>query len=198
MLVKKLSIPKNVDLKAFSCPKLSTSNNKYAIVVTGPFGSIKISLFDKDLYFIKKNNILFFVYNVQLNSKKHKEKRTLARLNFAFVALKHSFNAMLFPISSYLKLVGVGFKIIKSNNKFELSLGYSHSVILPNSKDFTYFIKKDGRTQLLGFCSFVIDDVTNRIATIYNLKKPSVYSGKGFQFIDQEPFRKEGKGKFQR
>jgi ribosomal protein L6P/L9E len=52
--------------------------------------------------------------------------------------------------------------------------------------------------QQLGFCSFLLNKVSNRLAQTYTYQKPSAYTGKGLLYLGIEPSRKEGKGKFQR
>ena len=170
--IKNLSLPKKVIINELDTKACS------AIVFTGTLGSIKISLY--------------------LISKFKKGRKKNVSFNFAFCAIKQGLSAVFFPAAFYLKLIGVGFKVIALNNRFELSLGYSHTIKLAHDSDIAFFTKKDGRIPLLGLCSFSLNSVTNRLAQISAYQKPSVYTGKGLVPLGSEPSRKEGKGKFQR
>jgi hypothetical protein len=169
LLVHTLNLHKNIIITELPY------KNSSSIVFTGSLGSIKIGLFDKSVHVLKRNALLYLICNHQGKITKKK----LSRFNFAFCALNHSLAAIFFPVAFYLRLVGVGFKIIKSNN-------------------IAFFIKKEGRLQQLGFCSFLLNKVSNRLAQTYTHQKPSAYTGKGLLYLGIEPSRKEGKGKFQR
>ena len=188
LLVHTLNLHKNIIITELPY------KNSSSIVFTGSLGSIKIGLFDKSVHVLKRNALLYLICNHQGKITKKK----LSRFNFAFCALNHSLAAIFFPVAFYLRLVGVGFKIIKSNSNFALSLGYSHLIDLKNDKNIAFFIKKEGRLQQLGFCSFLLNKVSNRLAQTYTYQKPSAYTGKGLLYLGIEPSRKEGKGKFQR
>jgi len=184
--IKNLSLPKKVIINELDTKACS------AIVFTGALGSIKISLYDNNLQLLKKDSRLYLISRFKKGRKKN------VSFNFAFCAIKQGLSAVFFPAAFYLKLVGVGFKVIALNNRFELSLGYSHTIKLAHDSDIAFFTKKEGRVPLLGLCSFSLNSVTNRLAQISAYQKPSVYTGKGLVPLDSEPSRKEGKGKFQR
>ena len=161
LLVHTLNLHKNIIITELPY------KNSSSIVFTGSLGSIKIGLFDKSVHVLKRNALLYLICNHQGKITKKK----LSRFNFAFCALNHSLAAIFFPVAFYLRLVGVGFKIIKSNSNFALSLGYSHLIALKNDKNIAFFIKKEGRLQQLGFCSFLLNKVSNRLAQTYTYQK---------------------------
>lgn len=92
----------------------------------------------------------------------------------------------------YLKIVGIGYRVTLDANKLILKLGYSHDILykLPNS------VKAFLLDPSL-FCLFGIDknQITQIAAKIRDLRKPSVYKGKGIRFLNEQIVLKTGKRK---
>lgn len=93
-----------------------------------------------------------------------------------------------------LELVGVGFRASHAGQKLDLSLGFSHNIILEVPEE----VKLDTRTekgknpiviltshdkQLLGMVA----------AKIRSFRKPEPYKGKGVKFVGEQLRRKAGK-----
>jgi len=92
----------------------------------------------------------------------------------------------------YLKIIGIGYRASIQQDKLILKLGYSHDILykLPTS------IKAFLIDPTL-FCLFGIDknQITQIAAKIRNLRKPSVYKGKGIRLINEQIPLKAGKRK---
>ena len=89
-----------------------------------------------------------------------------------------------------LEINGVGYRAKKKGSKLDLSLGFSHPVVLDDPEgietecpDDTTIIIKGTDKQLVG----------NYAAKIRELRKPEPYNGKGIKYAGEHIRRKEGK-----
>jgi len=92
-----------------------------------------------------------------------------------------------------LEIIGVGYKFeIKSPTKMELSIGFSHKVLVdaPPGVSITADATEKNRIhvsshdkQLLGYF----------VAYVRSLKKPEPYKGKGIRYVGEHVRRKAGK-----
>ncbi|MBU3714882.1 MAG: 50S ribosomal protein L6, partial [Ferruginibacter sp.] len=93
-----------------------------------------------------------------------------------------------------LELVGVGFKASNQGNILDLSLGYSHNIIIEIPKELsvkTTAEKGDSpRIFLEGADKQLLGQVC---AKIRSLRKPEPYKGKGVKFVGEVLRRKAGK-----
>ena len=92
-----------------------------------------------------------------------------------------------------LEIIGVGYKFdIKSPSKMELSIGFSHKVIVDaptwvtieaDAQEKNRILVKSHDKQLLWYFA----------AYIRSLKKPEPYKGKGIRYVGENVRRKAGK-----
>ncbi|HRN72961.1 MAG TPA: 50S ribosomal protein L6 [Ginsengibacter sp.] len=96
--------------------------------------------------------------------------------------------------STTLELVGVGFKASNQGNLLDLSLGYSHNIIveIPSELKVTTAQEKgkNPKVTLTGSDKQLIGQVA---AKIRSLRKPEPYKGKGVKFEGEVLRRKAGK-----
>lgn len=92
----------------------------------------------------------------------------------------------------YLKIVGIGYRAHLENNSLFLKLGYSHDIIYNIPSSVKIFLVDP---TLL--CVFGIDknQVSQIASKLRQLRKPSVYKGKGIRFFDEKIHLKTGKRK---
>ena len=110
----------------------------------------------------------------------------LKNLHIYFFSFKKQLTFLKFPFFCKLFLKGLGFKIklISNDSHFflELKLGFSQLIRLNiPSKKITVTVKKTSLI-LSGFCKVDIGNFANQI---YNLRKPNVYTAKGFRYKRQ-------------
>ena len=92
----------------------------------------------------------------------------------------------------YLKIVGIGYRASLNNENLLLKLGYSHDIL--------YKVPPSVKTFLIDptlICLFGIDknQITQIAAKIRNLRRPSVYKGKGIRLLNEKVLLKQGKKK---
>ncbi|MDD2630948.1 MAG: 50S ribosomal protein L6 [Bacteroidales bacterium] len=92
------------------------------------------------------------------------------------------------------ELVGVGYKAQANGQNLELSLGYSHSIILvlpPEIKLET--VTERGKNPTIKMTCADKQLVGQVAAKIRSLRKPEPYKGKGVKYVGEEIKRKAGK-----
>ena len=86
-----------------------------------------------------------------------------------------------------LTLVGVGYRAAVKGKGLELSLGYSHPVIIDEIPGITFTVEKNTTILVEG----IEKDLVGQIAA--NIRSPEPYKGKGVKYTDEHIRRKEGK-----
>lgn len=93
-----------------------------------------------------------------------------------------------------LELIGVGFRAAATGQQLDLSLGYSHNIIIDLPKEISVEAKMEkGKAPLVILESIDKQLVGQVAAKIRSLRKPEPYKGKGVRFVGEVVRRKAGK-----
>ena len=93
-----------------------------------------------------------------------------------------------------LELVGVGYKAANTGNILDLSLGYSHNILLEIPKELKVTtIQEKGKNPIITLESSDKQLLGAVCAKIRSLRKPEPYKGKGVKFVGEILRRKAGK-----
>lgn len=93
-----------------------------------------------------------------------------------------------------LELVGVGFKASNQGNLLDLSLGYSHNIIVEIPKELKVTTAQEkGKNPIITLESIDKQLLGAVAAKIRSLRKPEPYKGKGVKFVGEVLRRKAGK-----
>ncbi len=165
--------------------KVSVDKNNL-VTVKGPKGELTQSL-DRDLKIeINEDNIVVTRPTDQI---RHKALHGLSR---------SLINNMVFGVSEgytkTLELVGVGYRASNQGNLLDLSLGYSHNIVVEIPKEVTVTTAQDkGKSPKVILFSIDKQLVGAVAAKIRSLRKPEPYKGKGVKFEGEILRRKAGK-----
>ncbi len=88
-----------------------------------------------------------------------------------------------------LEINGVGYKAEMKGKELELNVGYSHSILFPETSGVSIQVEKNIIT-ISGIDKVLVGQVA---ANIRKIRKPEPYKGKGIKYIDEVIRRKEGK-----
>uniref|UniRef100_UPI0039A5556A 50S ribosomal protein L6 n=1 Tax=Ornithobacterium rhinotracheale TaxID=28251 RepID=UPI0039A5556A len=93
-----------------------------------------------------------------------------------------------------LELVGVGYRASNQGQKLDLSLGFSHNIIieLPDEVKVETVTEK-GKNPIIKLSSYDKQLLGMVAAKIRGFRKPEPYKGKGVKFVGEEIRRKAGK-----
>jgi len=90
-----------------------------------------------------------------------------------------------------LDIVGVGYRAAtKSSSELELSLGFSHPVLVKAPEGIEFNVPQPTRIEVLGIDKQLVGQVA---ADIRSWRKPEPYKGKGIRYVDEHVRRKAGK-----
>ena len=172
-----INLPKGVALN------VSPSNE---VIVKGPLGELKQQV-DADIKVEIVDNQV--VVSRPTDQKRHRSMHGLYRSLLA---------NMIKGVSEGFKveqeLVGVGYRAEVKGQHLEMSLGYSHEILLILPKE----IKAEARTEKRANPIITLQCADKQLlgvvaAKIRSLRKPEPYKGKGIKFVNENIRRKAGK-----
>jgi large subunit ribosomal protein L6 len=90
-----------------------------------------------------------------------------------------------------LEMTGVGYRAVMKGNALDLSLGFSHPVVIEPPEGITFEVEKGGRAfHVKGIDKELVGEVA---AEIRSLRPPEPYKGKGISYRGEYIRRKAGK-----
>jgi len=89
-----------------------------------------------------------------------------------------------------LEITGVGYRVAKSGERLNLSLGYSHPVAFEPPKGVALTVEGQNRIHVEGIDKQAVGQVA---ADIRRLRKPEPYKGKGIRYEGERVRKKLGK-----
>jgi len=154
--------------------------------VKGPLGELTQAV-DKDLKVeLVENEVIL---SRPSESKNHKSLHGLYR------ALIH--NMVVGVSEGYkkeLELVGVGYRAEAKGQNLEMSLGFSHEVILQLPNEVKVETKTERRANPIITLTCIDKQLIGHVAAkIRSLRPPEPYKGKGIKFVGEQLRRKAGK-----
>jgi len=154
--------------------------------VKGPLGELTQAV-DKDLKVEVVGNEV--IISRPSESKNHKSLHGLYR------ALIH--NMVVGVSEGYkkeLELVGVGYRAEAKGQNLEMSLGFSHEVILQLPNEVKVETKTERRANPIITLTCIDKQLIGHVAAkIRSLRPPEPYKGKGIKFVGEQLRRKAGK-----
>jgi len=172
-----VNLPKGVTIN------VSDSNE---ISVKGPLGELKQRI-DKDLKVEVVDNTI--ILSRPSESKSHKSLHGLSRALIAnmVVGVSEGFK-------KELELVGVGYRAEAKGQQLEMSLGYSHEIILQVPDEVKVETKTERRSNPVITLTCIDKQLIGHVAAkIRSLRPPEPYKGKGIKFVGEQLRRKAGK-----
>ena len=93
-----------------------------------------------------------------------------------------------------LELVGVGYRAVNQGQKLDLSLGFSHNVVIELPTEIKVeTVSEKGQNPIIKLYSHDKELLGKVCAKIRSLRKPEPYKGKGIKFVGEIIRRKAGK-----
>ena len=156
------------------------------VSVKGPLGELTQAV-DKDLKIEVVGNEV--ILSRPSESKNHKSLHGLYR------ALIH--NMVVGVSEGYkkeLELVGIGYRAEAKGQNLEMSLGFSHEVILQLPNEVKVETKTERRANPIITLTCIDKQLIGHVAAkIRSLRPPEPYKGKGIKFVGEQLRRKAGK-----
>ncbi|MRI62903.1 50S ribosomal protein L6 [Ornithobacterium rhinotracheale] len=93
-----------------------------------------------------------------------------------------------------LELVGVGYRASNQGQKLDLSLGFSHNIVVELPEEVKVeTVTEKGKNPIIKLSSYDKQLLGMVAAKIRGFRKPEPYKGKGVKFVGEEIRRKAGK-----
>ena len=156
-----------------------------SVKVSGKLGTLNQNI--DGVSVLKEENQLIIKRNSE--SKEHKAKHGLYRslINNMIVGVSQGWKKS-------LELVGVGYRAQSSGQKLDLSLVFSHNIVMMLPDEIKIeTINEKGKNPIINLTSFDKQLVGMVAAKIRSYRKPEPYKGKGVKFVGEEIRRKAGK-----
>ncbi|MDX9725433.1 MAG: 50S ribosomal protein L6 [Bacteroidales bacterium] len=163
-----------------------TVSDANVVSVKGPLGELSQSI-SKDLEVEVVDNTI--VLKRPSESKNHKSLHGLYRALIAnmVVGVSQGFK-------KELELVGVGYRAEAKGQLLEMSLGYSHDIILQLPGEVTVATRTERRSNPIITLTSIDKHLIGHVAAkIRSLRPPEPYKGKGIKFVGESVRRKAGK-----
>lgn len=171
-----INIPSGVDV----------SINGTVVTVKGKLGELTQDI-DASISLSIENGVITFVR--ESDAPNHRSKHGLYRalVQNMIIGVSEGFKKQ-------MEVIGVGFRANAVGQQIELSLGFSHAIILevPNEVKFTTLMEK-GKAPLVTIESYDKQLLGQVAAKIRSMRKPEPYKGKGIRFLGEQIRRKAGK-----
>lgn len=156
------------------------------ITVKGPKGELKQAI-DRDIKVLVKEDKVYF--ERPTDQIRHKALHGLYRS-----LVNNMVHGVAEGYTKTLELVGVGFKASHHGQLLDLSLGYSHNIIVEIPKELTVTTGQEKGKNPKVTLSSVDKQLLGQVAAkIRSLRKPEPYKGKGVKFENEVLRRKAGK-----
>ncbi len=172
-----VSLPKGVSIVV---------DDSNVISVKGPLGELKQGI-DKDIKVEVVNNDI--ILSRPSESKSHKSLHGLSRALIANMVTGVSQG-----FKKELELVGVGYRAEAKGQMLEMSLGYSHEIILEVPQEVKVETRTERRSNPIITLTCMDKQLIGHVAAkIRSLRPPEPYKGKGIKFVGEQLRRKAGK-----
>ncbi|MEO8861903.1 MAG: 50S ribosomal protein L6 [Ginsengibacter sp.] len=156
------------------------------ITVKGPKGELKQTI-DRDIKVEVKDDKIEFVRPT--DQIRHKAMHGLYRS-----LVNNMVQGVTNGYVKKLELVGVGYKAASQGNLLDLSLGYSHNIVVEIPKELKVATAQEkGKNPIITLESIDKQLLGQVAAKIRSLRKPEPYKGKGVKFEGEVLRRKAGK-----
>ncbi|MDY0097671.1 MAG: 50S ribosomal protein L6 [Bacteroidales bacterium] len=156
------------------------------IVVKGPLGELTQAV-DKDIKVEVSDDTI--VLSRPTESKNHKSLHGLYRavINNMVTGVSQGYR-------KELELVGVGYRAEAKGQMLELSLGFSHDIVMELPQEVSVETKTERRSNPIITLKSIDKQLIGHVAAkIRSLRPPEPYKGKGIKFVGEQLRRKAGK-----
>ena len=152
------------------------------VKVKGPKGELSRNI-NKDMILKIENSNL--TVERPSDEKEHRAMHGLSRtlINNMVVGVSEGY-------TKTLEINGVGYRAAKAGNNLNLTLGFSHPVVVEPPQGISFDVPAPNRIVVTGISKETVGAIAAQIRT---LRKPEPYKGKGIKYEGEHIRRKAGK-----
>jgi large subunit ribosomal protein L6 len=163
-----------------------TVSDANVVSVKGPLGVLSQKV-DKEIRVEVENNQIIV-------SRPNDEKRIKSLHGLYRSLIANMVTGVSAGYRKELELVGVGYRAEAKGQQLEMSLGYSHDIIMELPNEIKVETKTEKRSNPIITLSSIDKQLIGHVAAkIRSLRPPEPYKGKGIKFVGEQLRRKAGK-----
>ena len=156
------------------------------VSVKGPLGTLSQKV-DSDIKVEVENNTIIL-------SRPNDEKRVKSLHGLYRALIANMVTGVSKGYRKDLELVGVGYRAEANGQRLEMSLGYSHDIVMELPQEIKVETKTEKRSNPVITLSSIDKQLIGHVAAkIRSLRPPEPYKGKGIKFVGEQLRRKAGK-----
>ncbi|HNX85142.1 MAG TPA: 50S ribosomal protein L6 [Bacteroidales bacterium] len=164
---------------------LSVSDDN-VVSVKGPLGTLSQKV-DSDIKVEVENNTIIL-------ARPNDEKRLKSLHGLYRALIANMVTGVSKGYRKDLELVGVGYRAEANGQRLEMSLGYSHDIVMELPQEIKVETKTEKRSNPVITLSSIDKQLIGHVAAkIRSLRPPEPYKGKGIKFVGEQLRRKAGK-----
>ena len=164
---------------------LSVSDDN-VVSVKGPLGTLSQKV-DSDIKVEVENNTVIL-------ARPNDEKRLKSLHGLYRALIANMVTGVSKGYRKELELVGVGYRAEANGQRLEMSLGFSHDIIMELPQEVKVETKTERRSNPIITLSSIDKQLIGHVAAkIRSLRPPEPYKGKGIKFVGEQLRRKAGK-----
>ena len=164
---------------------LSVSDDN-VVSVKGPLGTLSQKV-DSDIKVEVENNTIIL-------ARPNDEKRLKSLHGLYRALIANMVTGVSKGYHKDLELVGVGYRAEANGQRLEMSLGYSHDIVMELPQEIKVETKTEKRSNPVITLSSIDKQLIGHVAAkIRSLRPPEPYKGKGIKFVGEQLRRKAGK-----
>jgi len=164
---------------------LSVSDDN-VVSVKGPLGTLSQKV-DSDIKVEVENNTIIL-------ARPNDEKRLKSLHGLYRALIANMVTGVSKGYRKDLELVGVGYRAEANGQRLEMSLGYSHDIVMELPQEIRVETKTEKRSNPVITLTSIDRQLIGHVAAkIRSLRPPEPYKGKGLKFVGEQLRRKAGK-----
>ena len=161
-------------------------SDDYVVSVKGPLGTLSQKV-DSDIKVEVENNTIIL-------ARPNDEKRLKSLHGLYRALIANMVTGVSKGYRKDLELVGVGYRAEANGQRLEMSLGYSHDIVMELPQEIKVETKTEKRSNPVITLSSIDKQLIGHVAAkIRSLRPPEPYKGKGIKFVGEQLRRKAGK-----
>ncbi len=169
---KPIQIPSGVDV----------SINNQTVTVKGPKGTLTREIHSK-IVIAKKDS--------ELTLTKNDDSRQAQQLwGLTRTLVSNMVEGVSKGFEKNLEIQGVGYRAAVEGTKLNLSMGYSHPVLIDPPAGITFSVEGNTKVTVKGIDKQAVGDISSNIRAV---RPPEPYKGKGIRYAGEKVRRKAGK-----
>ncbi len=161
---------------------VTITNESNLVTVKGPKGEVNFQF---------RPEVEIEMNDGTITVKRKNESKQAKQLHGTTRALiANMINGVVEGYSKELDIIGVGYRAALEGKKLNLSMGFSHPVIIDIPEGLEVEVPKNTKIIIKGIDKQLVGEFA---ANVRGVRPPEPYKGKGIRYVDEYVRRKEGK-----